>query len=142
MALPAPQPGLVVSYSFLWPDEAAEGRESGAKDRPCAVVLTMQKQDGDIAVLVAPITHAPPADPALAVELPAATKKRLGLDEQRSWVIVTDLNRFIWPGPDLRPIAPGRFDYGLLPASLFEEVRQKIIAAYEARQARTVKRSD
>lgn len=142
MALPVPRPGLVVGYSFLWPDEEAAGRESGVKDRPCAIVLTVQQDDGDTAVLVVPITHTPPRDPALAVELPAATKKRLGLDEQRSWIVVSDLNRFVWPGPDLRPVAPGRFEYGLLPAALFEDIRRKIIAAHEARETRIVKRSE
>lgn len=142
MALPVPRPGLVISYSFLWPDEDAAGRESGAKDRPCAIVLATQQDDGDLTVLVVPITHAPPRDPSLAVELPAATKQRLGLDSGRSWVIVTELNRFIWPGPDLRPVAPGRFEYGLLPAALFEEIRQKILTAYDARRTRIVKRTE
>ena len=36
----------------------------------------------------------------------AATKRRLGLDDARSWIMVTEGNRFAWPGPDLRPIAP------------------------------------
>jgi hypothetical protein len=142
MALPVPQPGLVISYSFLWRHESGAGRESGAKDRPCAIVLTTQMEDGDIVVLVAPITHTPPSHPDLGVELPTATKQRLGLDEQRSWVVVSDLNKFVWPGPDLRPIAPGRFDYGLLPASLFEEIRQKILAAHQAGKSGTVQRTE
>ncbi len=142
MALPVPRPGLVVSYSFLWADEEAAGRDAGVNDRPCAVVLTVQQDDGDTAVLVVPVTHTPPTDPSLAVELPAATKQRLGLDEQRSWVVVSDLNRFLWPGPDLRPATPGRFEYGLLPAALFEEIRRKILAAHEARKTRTVRRTE
>lgn len=36
----------------------------------------------------------PPAEPELAVEIPIETKRRLGLDEQQSWIIVTDANRF------------------------------------------------
>jgi hypothetical protein len=39
-------------------------------------------------VTVLPISHTPPADPELAVELPAATKRRLGLDDERSWVVL------------------------------------------------------
>src|SRR6266481_1671400 len=59
--------------------------------------------EGDRVVTVLPISHPPPADPELAVELPAATKRRLGLDDERSRVIFTEANRFLWPGPHLRP---------------------------------------
>ena len=50
--------------------------------------------EGDRVVTVLPISHTPPADPELAVELPAATKRRLGLDDERSWVVLTKANRF------------------------------------------------
>jgi hypothetical protein len=63
--------------------------------------------------------------PEAAVEIPQATKRRLGLDDGRSWVVVSEGNRFVWPGPDLRPIAPERFDYGLLPPALFQQVQQR-----------------
>jgi hypothetical protein len=49
---------------------------------------------------------------------PCAVKRHLGLDELRSWLICAGVNRFVWPGPDLRPIArqrPGEFAYGMLP---------------------------
>jgi hypothetical protein len=78
-------------------------------------------------VTVLPVTHAPASDPALAVEIPAATKRRLGLDEARSWVVLTEANRFRWPGPDLRPAVPGdsaTVVYGPLPHALFDEIRQ------------------
>jgi hypothetical protein len=44
-----------------------------------------------------------------------ATKQRLRLDAQRSWIITTELNQFIWPGPDLRPTPSGEYLYGYLP---------------------------
>lgn len=86
---------------------------------------------------VAPITHSPPLHPETAIELPAATKARLGLDSDRSWIIAAELNRFVWPGVDLRPI---RCDtsvhaYGLLPATLYRQVRDKVLAL--ARKGRT-----
>jgi len=34
MALPDPQPGLVISYSYLWHHEHRAGREEGLKSRP------------------------------------------------------------------------------------------------------------
>ncbi len=87
MPLPSPRPGLVISYAYLWLAEHREGQLEGAKDRPCAIVLTTESADGETVVTVAPITHSPPRDEAAAVEIPAPTKQRLGLDTGRSWVI-------------------------------------------------------
>jgi hypothetical protein len=95
-------------------------------------------------VAVLPITHAPPSDPELAIEIPPATKRRLGLDDKRSWVMLSEANRFIWPRPDLRPARPGdaaRVAYGLLPYTLFETIRRKFIAAIRARRSGIVPRS-
>jgi hypothetical protein len=78
VALPAPTPGLVIRYSFLWREQAVRGLEEGEKDRPCAIVLTSARIDGGELVLVLPVTHSIPTDPELAVEIPADTKRRLG----------------------------------------------------------------
>jgi hypothetical protein len=42
------------------------------------------------------------------------------LDLQRSWVVCTELNRFLWPGAALRPIPdrPGTIASGGLPSRL------------------------
>ena len=144
MALPEAVPGLVIHYSYLWRAEYDRGQEEGVKDRPCAVILVSVDDEGDSVVTVLPISHSAPADPDLAVELPAATKRRLCLDDERSWVVLTEANRFLWPGPDLRPARPGdaaSIAYGLLPFGLFETIRQKFIAAIRARRARVVPRS-
>lgn len=85
---------MVISYSYLWQDQANAGWEEGLKDRPCVIVLALQELVGERVVLVAPITHTPPRDDNDAVELPDATKARLGMDEQRSWIVTTELNRF------------------------------------------------
>ena len=47
--------------------------------------------------------HAPPDREGDAIEIPLETKKRLGLDSERSWIMITEANEFVWPGPDLRP---------------------------------------
>lgn len=100
--------------------------------------------EGDLRVIVLPVTHSRPADPASAVEIPAATKRRLGLDEDQSWIVVTECNVFSWPGPDLR-FAPGQgpesVAYGLLPAKLFEKVRDAFVAQHEKAKARLVDRT-
>jgi hypothetical protein len=103
VAPPDPVPGLVIRYSYLWLDEYRRGQEEGTKDRPCAVILVSAASQGERVITVLPVTHAPPADPDLAVEIPRTTKRRLGLDDERSWVVLSEANRFIWPGPDLRP---------------------------------------
>lgn len=145
MPLPRPAPGLVISYAYLWRHEQRRGQEEGAKARPCAIVLATEEEDGEVVVTVAPVTHSPPEDPALALALPTKVKRHLGLDDAPSWIMADEVNRFIWPGPDLRPIsraAPGRFDYGFLPVDIFNALRRKIVALYEAHRLRVVRRSE
>ncbi len=141
MPLPIPERGLVVSYAYLWWSEYARGQEEGVKDRPCVVILSVEDDDGVAIVTVAPITHSAPTNVETAVEIPSATKERLGLDDARSWIVVSEVNRFAWPGPDLRPITAGRFDYGFLPPSLYRQVRDRFATFYAARRAAVVKRS-
>jgi probable addiction module antidote protein len=65
MSFPAPRPGLVVRYGFLWRHEYEVAADEASKDRPCAVVVaTSSGHAGDIRVMVSPITHRPPDDPA------------------------------------------------------------------------------
>jgi len=144
MALPRPEPGLVIRYAYLWRHEFRSGREDGVKDRPCAIVLALEDRSGDVVVTVAPITHRAPDDPALAVRLSPKVKRRLGLDAEPSWIIADEVNRFIWPGPDLRPVSPehpDRFDYGFLPEDVFDQLKRKIVAVYRTRRLRLVPRS-
>lgn len=145
MAFPPPVPGLVIRYSYLWRAEHARGQEEGVKDRPCAIVLTVVGDTDETVVTVLPITHTPPRDERLGVEVPAATKRRLGLDEARSWVVLSEANRFAWPGPDLRPAVAGdagSVAYGLLPYGLFEDIRRGFLALLKARIARAVPRTE
>jgi hypothetical protein len=74
LTLPRPEPGVVIRYVCLWLSEYREGREEGAKDRPCAVVLNMVDDEGETCVTVLPITHIAPADRSTAIALPIATK--------------------------------------------------------------------
>ncbi len=130
MAIPDPEPGLVISYSYLWQSEYLEGREDGVKDRPCVIVIAVRAVAGKQLVTVAPVTHSAPARSEDAVEIPLATKQRLGLDFARSWVVVNEVNDFAWPGPDLRPVPQdkNRFAYGFLPPGLFRQIRDRMKA--------------
>lgn len=144
MAFPQPVPGLVIRYSYLWLEEHRKGHEEGVKDRPCAIILVAQDDDGENRVTVLPVTHSPPSDPALALEIPAETKRRLGLDDTRSWVVLTEANQFIWPGPDLRPAIRGDAEsiaYGLLPCGFYLQLREKFVAVLKAGRAGAVART-
>ncbi len=128
---PEPEVGLVISYSYLWKEEEEQGLVEGRKDRPCAIVLTVEVPAAESnrrkQVAVAPITHSPPHDPNVAVEIPPRVKEHLGLDGERSWVILEEVNIFTWPGFDLRPIRRDetRIDYGLLPPKFFDQLIEK-----------------
>lgn len=78
-------------------------------------------------MVVVPITHRAPRDSTVAVEIPARVKAHLGLDGERSWIIVNEFNVFVWPGLDLRPIRRGeaQVHYGWLPPRLFDQVIAK-----------------
>ncbi len=145
MSWPTPRPGLVIRYSYLWAREAAAGREEGVKDRPCAIILVVgHDADGSDIVRVLPITHAPPADPADGLEIPAATKLRLGLDPERSWIVLTEANDFVWPGPDLRPSVngdPSSAVYGMLPPRFFAHLTQRVLEAHRKHAVRGVHRT-
>ena len=145
MSFPEPYAGLVIRYSYLWKREFEAGRDEGTKDRPCAIVMTVLDEDGDKEVWVLPITHSPPANPADAIEIPTVTKNRLGLDSERSWVVITEANEFIWPGPDLRPIS-GRdastIAYGPLPPRFFAHVRDKFLERDQREKSVRVKRTE
>lgn len=142
MALPTPVPGLIISYAYLWRTQQQAGSAEGRKDRPCAIVVATKDEDGDTLVYVAPITHvAPPAGSGL--EVPPTVKRRLGLDAERSWIITDELNRFVWPGYDLRPIAPDRpdrFHWGFLPVELFESLKAAVLRHQRARRLGVVER--
>lgn len=126
---PVPIPGLVIRYAYLWKREADRGQVEGQKHRPCVVVLCVEEVEGEKVVTVAPITHSPPPDPDQAIALTPATRRRLGLDEEKNWIMATEVNSFFWPGPDLAPTPAGEYAYGELPAVVFQALLQKILAA-------------
>jgi hypothetical protein len=78
-----------------------------------------------------------------AEEIPAPTKARLGLDSERSWIVVNEVNRFVWPGVDLRPASRDtseRFDYGTLPPRVFAAVLAKLVNCARHKRTAIVRR--
>jgi len=140
-----PKVGWLLSYSYLWADDHRRGDEEGVKNRPCALVAATRRDGGRIVAIVVPVTHSPPGDPETAIEIPAVTKARLGLDGQRSWIICSEANVFVWPGPDLRN-AGGRIPpsvwYGPLPPKLATMAREKLLGFAKAGRLRRVPRTE
>lgn len=141
MKLVFPKPGEVIRYSYLWYSEQVSGREEGSKERPCVVMVAAT---ATMRVWVLPITHAWPGESTNSEKIPVSTKLRLGLDEQESWVILDEINEFLWPGPDLRPVpgeSPLTCSYGLLPASLYTNIRDHLKILIREKVVGAVKRT-
>ena len=80
----------LMRYAYLRSHDSGAGREEGIKARPAAIVALLRRDDGRDEVVVFPITSSPPTDAAAGVEIPAATRDRLGLQNGPCWVIVTE----------------------------------------------------
>ncbi len=93
-------------------------------------------------VVILPITHSPPDAETVAVEIPAAVGRALGLDDGRSWVVLSEHNVDEWPNGGLSPVPgdPSRFAYGFVPPRLFTRIKAEFIALIRARQSRGVRR--
>ena len=142
MTIPNPEPGLVISYAYTWHREYQAGRIEGRKNRPSVIVLAIAREaENTTSVVVLPITHSPPDDPASAVEIPTAIQNHLGLDSGRSWIVVAEGNEFLWPGYDLRKLPQSdRYEYGFLPPRFFNRVRDAFAAYYRASPGRITPR--
>ncbi len=60
--------------------------------------------------------------------MPAIVKRDLGLDRERSWIVTSEINRFHWVGPDVRPLEHGDPIYGAIPDWLLKPVRERLAA--------------
>lgn len=143
--LPQPVPGLVIRYSYLWYRDHLEGHEEGQKDRPCAIIAALRSDESGVTrALVLPVTHSAPEQPSLAIEIPATVKRHLNLDSARSWVVLSEWNEFVWPGPDLRRL-PDADDasvaYGILPPGFFVAIRDRFLTLVQAGRTAPVRRT-
>ena len=118
-----PVVGTVIRYGYLWKSEAEAGQVEAPKDRPAALLLATAGEPSECVVLA--ITHSAPEGATVAIAIPPDEAKRIGLDDGPSWIVLDEVNTFLWPGPDLRPI-PGRMPatimYGRLSRGLFKRV--------------------
>lgn len=141
MAIPDPQTGLVVRFNYLWSREFDRGAREARYPRPCAIVLSYRRAtDGALIAMLAPITHSPPGPEDQAIEIPRAVKRRLGLDDQRSWVMIDEVNETGWPGFDLQPDTRGQYVYGFIPPALFRRIRDGVVRVVRDRRLKRVQR--
>jgi hypothetical protein len=141
VSLPAPRPGLIIRYDYLWSREAAEGRDYG-KERPACLVATLDSVDRPLHVVLLPITHTAPTGETIGIEIPLAVKAALNLDSDRSWVVISEYNIDNWPNGGLSSI-PGstdKFGYGFLPPKLFAQIKNTFLDLARKRSAQSVQR--
>ncbi len=140
-----PPPGSIIRYAYLWADEHAAGREEGRKDRPALVLaLAVHIEARQTHVLVLAVTHAPPRNMSDAVPFPDAEKRRLALDDIPAWIVTSEGNSFVWPGPDVRPIPgqpAGNRTYGRVSSALLRRVARAYLDNRRRQRARLVARS-
>ena len=141
MVLPDPKPGLVIRYDYLWPDEAAAGRDQG-KTRPTCLIAATDPAARPRYVVLLPITHTPPASDAVGIEVPVRVGQALGLDDAPSWVIVSEHNIDEWPNAGLSPLPglPDVFSYGFIPPGLFAQIKASFLDLVHAKRSRAVRR--
>jgi hypothetical protein len=119
---------LVVRYDYLWTEEAAAGRDQG-KDRPACLVAASDAAANPRFVVLLPITHKVPSGETVGIEIPSEVRRSLGLDDARSWVIVSEHNVDEWPNAGIHPV-PGKrgvFAYGFITPGLFAQVKAKFL---------------
>jgi len=93
-------------------------------------------------VVLLPITHTPPDNDTIGIELPQKVKRAIGLDDARSWVIVSEHNVDVWPNAGLSPL-PGRpdlFGYGFIPPGLFAQIKARYLELARQNKSSAVRR--
>ena len=141
MAIPDPEPGLVIRYDYLWTHEAAAGHDQG-KTRPACLVAGTDPAVLPRYVVLLPITHTPPAGDTVGIEIPARVRQAIGLDDMPSWVIVSEHNIDEWPNGGLSPLPgqPDVFGYGFIPPGLFAQIKARFLELARAKKSGTVRR--
>lgn len=117
------------------------GRQQG-KDRPACLVAASDNGTTPKFVVLLPITHSPPLGDTVAIEIPRKVCEAIGLDEERSWIVVSEYNVDEWPNAGLSPI-PGRndvFAYGFVPPGMFAKIKAAFLELARAKKSVPVQR--
>lgn len=81
----------------------------------------------------------------MTVEMPPRVQAHLGIGEAPCWIIADEINRFTWPGPDIRPVRRGdqvSLRYGSIPGKLFEQLRRLVDEVARKGQLKVTKRTE
>lgn len=73
-------------------------------------------------------------------------KHALGLDDDPSWIVLSEINRFVWPGPDLVPLRARKqakeMIYGTLPTGLTAKALGVLAREIRANRLKVVQRTE
>lgn len=128
----------VWDYPYLWSREDLQGETEGRKDRPVAIVLRVERQDGYPLVYLAPITSKDPGQTVPALEVPEMEKQRAGLSRDlRMWVIVSEINTDI-PGESYYFEAGNK--RGVFSSNFVKRVQALMIEVLKEHRLKMVKR--
>ncbi len=143
MKKPEPQSGDIICFDFLFKRDKEKGLIDGEKDRPCAIVLARVMKEGhEPTVLLAPITHTEPKPGVDAIELTGRMRKACGLDDQKQWIITSEINTASWTDAGIVPAEPGKqWLVGRMPKGLAEAARNRAFGRIKKRQASVIERS-
>jgi hypothetical protein len=127
-----PEPGLVICYDFLWKEDRARGVESGAKDRPSAIILVVKSDtDSSSKVVVCPVTHTPPRRSRDGIEMPRKVATHLGLDEEQMWIKTDVVNVMTWEDGQVpfgvTPAKRSGWEFGILPDKLSKKIIESVL---------------
>lgn len=139
--LPDPVAGLVFRYDYLWLREHRLRRET-SKDRPVCLImpLGLDPETGRPRFMAAPITHSEPDVGEPSLELPVEEKRRLRLDGERSWIVLSELNLDRWPDGFVPVQGNSTGIYGVLSSPLLRRVGRILREETEAGRLQIIRR--
>lgn len=136
-----PKVGLVLPHLYVWRGEPAAGR--GSETPPAVIVVAATPLDGGRVLIAAtPITNTEPPARQRVVPVPATVAAHLQLDAQRSWILCTEYNEFVWPSIGLAETPDGRTAYGMAPQQLTAGVHREMLAARSDGPLRAMRRTE
>lgn len=105
------------------------------------VTAVMRKDSGETDVLVAPITHSPPREADVAIEIPHQVGRHLGLDDERGYIVADQVNTVSWDDAGIVPVRPGRqWAYGRIPKGLYDQLRAAMLVLLNDRRLKIANR--
>ena len=106
----------------------SDGERQGSALYDCSLLYDAHRR-ASFELIVAPITHRPPGRSGASIEVPAPTCKSLAWIAAGTGFALDELNRFAWPGYDLRPIRVKLADTTRdAAARIFQRLREGILA--------------